>query len=68
VNDVTSQNHKLGEYVWVQYNFNGVTLTVTKMTDSYWAPASNRYINEIVIMNVYEQPTAVYNRWVNNAI
>jgi len=54
--------------VWVQYNFNGITLTVTKMTDSYWAPASNRYINEIVIMNVYEQPTAVYNRWVNNAI
>ena len=23
-------------------------------------------INEVVIMNIKQQPTAVYNRWVNN--
>ena len=36
------------------------------MTDGYFAPASAKMINEIVIMNVKQQPTAVYNRWVNN--
>jgi len=36
------------------------------MTNGYYAPASAMMINEIVIKNVKQQPTAVYNRWVNN--
>ena len=36
------------------------------MLDTYYAPASAKMINEITIMNVLQQPTNVYNRWVNN--
>ena len=54
------------ESTWVQFNWTGISLSATKMTSSYFAPASAKMINEIVIMNVKEQPSAVYNRWVNN--
>lgn len=53
-------------YTVVQFDWDGATVSATKQTDTSYAQASNKMINQIVIMNVATQPTQVLNVWVNN--
>jgi hypothetical protein len=41
----------------VRFDWDGSALSLTKMTDNIYAQASNKMINEIVIMGVASQPT-----------
>ena len=68
LDDGMTNNYLLQQSTWVQFNWNGIGLSVTKMSDTYFAPASSKMINEIVILNIVQQPTAVYNRWVDNTL
>lgn len=56
-----------GVYTQVQWGWNGSVLTVNKTANNTgYYKASNKFINEISIMNVSELPQAVLNRWIND--
>lgn len=51
----------------MEYSFDGSILSVSKsVEDAYYFKASNKIINEVVILNVSTSPSEVINRWINN--
>lgn len=67
LDDGLTNQYISGAQTYVQYTFNGTVLNVTKALQSgNYFKASNKMIDEIVILNVTACPTAVYNTWVNN--
>lgn len=51
----------------VEFSFASNVLSVSKVVeDAAYFKASNKIIDEIVIMNVETCPTQVLNRWLNN--
>ncbi len=67
LDDGMSNQYKTGAQTYVTYTFNGTVLNVTKsIQNGNYFKASNKMIDEIVILNVTACPTAVLNTWVNN--
>lgn len=62
-----SNQYKEGAFTLVDYSFNGTILNVTKTVENAaYFMASNKMIDEIVILNVSSCPTTVVNLWINN--
>jgi alpha-glucosidase (family GH31 glycosyl hydrolase) len=67
LDDGLSNQYENGAYTVVEYSFDGTLLTVSKaVEDAAYFKASNKIIEEIVILNVTQYPTSVVNTWINN--
>jgi len=67
IDDYTSHQYTSGSYSLVNYSYDGTIVSVTKAVEAAgYYKASNKIINEIVVMNVDATPQYVLNRWVNN--
>jgi len=57
IDDYTSHQYTSGAYSCVEYNFDGTKLSVQKaIEDAAYYKASNKFINEISVMNVGATP------------
>lgn len=71
LDDGLSHNYRKGSQSLVQFNFDGTTLSVQSLIectyefDCSYFKATNKMIDEIVILNVASCPDAVLNKWVN---
>ena len=67
MDDIESHQYRNGVYSLVEFSYSNNILSVTKaVEDAAYFKASNKMIDEVVIMNVETCPTQVLNRWLNN--
>lgn len=67
LDDYESHQYRNGAFTLVEFSYSNNVLSVSKaVEDAAYFKASNKMIDEIVIMNVELCPTQVLNRWLNN--
>lgn len=67
LDDMESHQYRNGVYTLVEFSYSNNMLSVTKVVENAaYFKASNKMIDEVVIMNVEICPTKVLNRWLNN--